>query len=78
MVLARTVRMRETCCDRGKKDYALLNAEGIVYISLVIITFNFFYFLNFFSGVSVLFMMIIYVYLECVASSEVPCDGDLL
>ena len=48
MVLARTVRMRETCCDRGKKDYALLNAEGIVYISLVIITFNFFYFFIFF------------------------------
>ena len=37
-----TVRMRGTLGQRGKKDYALLNAERIVYISFVINTFQFF------------------------------------
>ena len=36
MALAGTVRMRGTLGHWGRKDYALLNAEQIVYISLVV------------------------------------------
>ena len=39
-----TVRMRATLGHRGEKDYALLNAERMVYIFFVIITFKVFNF----------------------------------
>ena len=43
-----TVRMRRTLAQGGDKDYALLIAEQIVYISFVINIFKIFlYFLNF-------------------------------
>ena len=48
-----TVRMRATLGHRG--DYALLNAERMVYISFVIITFKVF---NFVVVVSVLLMLV--------------------
>ena len=38
-----TVRMGVTLDQRGRKDYALLNAERIVYISFVINDFKFFF-----------------------------------
>ena len=50
-----TVRMRATLGHRGEKDYALLNAERMVYISFVIITFKVF---NFVVVVSVLLMLV--------------------
>ena len=36
IALTGTVGMRVTLCQRGRKDYALLNAECMVYISFVI------------------------------------------
>ena len=47
--------MRATLGHRGGKDYALLKAERMVYISFVIITFNVF---NFVIVVSVLLMLV--------------------
>ena len=41
MASAGTVRMRRTLNQWWKKDYTILNAERIAYISLVIITFTF-------------------------------------
>ena len=41
--LVGTVRMRVTLRQRGRKDYALLNAERMVYISFVINAFKFFF-----------------------------------
>ena len=39
-----TVRMRVTLGQRGRKDYALLNAERMVYISFAISVFKYFFF----------------------------------
>ena len=40
IALIGTVRMRVTLGQRGRKDYALLNAKRIVYISFVINAFK--------------------------------------
>ena len=52
MASAGTVRMRRMLSQWWKKDYTILNAERIVYISLVIIT------LHFLCVVSVFFKLI--------------------
>ena len=94
IALIGTVRMRVTLGQRGRKDYALLNAKRIMYISFVI---------NAFKKIFVLLMLIKcfcvhkYIYFlqllkiflgfliwrwffECGTSwsLEAPSDGDLL
>ena len=78
--------MRVTLGHRCRKDYALLNAEWMVYISFVINAFkkifcvllmllNFFTFLKNFFG-----LFVWHWFLECGVSwsLEPPSDGDLL
>ena len=43
IALVGTVGMRVTLRQRGRKDYALLNAERMVYISFVINAFKIFF-----------------------------------
>ena len=46
IALVGTVGMKVTLCQRGRKDYALLNAERMVHISLLFMLLKFFFVIN--------------------------------
>ena len=93
IALVGIVGMRVTLCQRGRKDYALLDAERMVYISFVFNTFKIFFVLLILIRC---FCVYFFIYLllsnflggflvwrwffECGASwsLEAPSDGDLL
>ena len=91
IALVGTVGMRVTLRQRGRKDYALLNAEWMMYISFVINAFKFFFgvinaykmFLcTFFYFIIIKFFLGFLVwhwFFECGASwsLEAPSDGNL-
>ena len=70
-----TVRMRVTLGQRGRKDYALLNAERMVYISFAISVFKHFFFVCVFFHIYLLFFKIFGVFSFGVGSSNVECLG---
>ena len=62
----------------GEKHYALLKEDYIYFPCCYYFLKKFLFFYVIFCGPNVSFMLMVYVYLDCVLSSEALCDGDLL